>query len=78
MTGILQGALSQVSNQRTCVRDHAQMDMQPGIWVSQQVQRLGLLSMNAGNLAHTGKLITMYAYICPECGMVEFVNEGGA
>lgn len=54
------------------------MDKQPGIWVLQQVQRLGLLGPDNGNLQLTGKLLTMEAHICPKCGHIELVNERSA
>ena len=57
-----------------CPRGHGPMDKQPGIWVLQQVQRMGLL--DSGSLRTTGKLLTVNIHICPACGHVELINEG--
>lgn len=61
-----------------CPRGHGAMDKQPGIWVLQQVRRLGLLGTGGGDLQATGKLLTMETYICPTCGHIELVNERAA
>ena len=63
---------------RQCLRCATFMNKQPGLWVLQQVQRAGLLGTESGNLRPTGQLITMETHICPACGSIELVNEGGA
>ena len=60
---------------RPCPRGHGAMEKQPGIWMLQQVQRAGLLGPGA-NLHLTGKVLTMEAHICQQCGHVELINEG--
>lgn len=72
-----EGILSQMANARKCPRDQSFMVKQPGLWVLQQVQRDGGL-IGSNMVRPTGQMLTVFAHVCPACGHVELVNEGGA